>query len=116
GLGNVWVDREDLAFRTSYGLSGTDREEEIEDPEKEQRFLGARLTVDFKDKWGASTNYDNDLTFNISFKDLSDYNVDFVQGVSVSMNKHLSLKVSLQFLYASEPALEEVDVIARVRL
>lgn len=116
GLGNVWVDREDLAFRTSYGLSYTDREEEIEDPEKERRFPGARLSLDYKDKWGASTTYDNDLTFNMSLEDLSDYNIDFTQGLSVSMNRYLSLKVSLQFLYASEPALEEVDVIARVRL
>ena len=116
GVGHTWRDREDLAFRTSYGVSWTDREEEIEDPEKERRFPGARLSSDYKDKWGASTTYDNDFTFNISFEDFSDYNVDLTQGVSVSMSKHLSLKVSLQFLYASEPALEEVDVIARVNL
>jgi len=116
GFGNVFVDREDLAFRTSYGLSYTDREEEIEDPEKERRFPGARLSLDYKDKWGASTLYDNDFTFNISLEDFSDYNIDFTQGVSVSMNRYLSLKVSLQFLYASEPALEEVDVIAHVQL
>ena len=116
GLGNTWVDREDLAFRTSYGLSYTDREEEIEDPEKERHFPGARLSLDYKDKWGASTIYDDDLTFNMSLEDLSDFNIDFTQGFSVSMNRYLSLKVSLQFLYASEPALEDVDVIARVNL
>ena len=32
------------------------------------------------------------------------------------MSRVLSLKVSLQWLYASEPALEEVDVLARVLL
>lgn len=116
GLGRTWRDREDLVFRTNYGLSYTDREEEIEDPEKERRFPGARLSSDFKDKWGASTIYDNDFTFNVSLKDIRDYNIDLIQGVSVSMGKWLSLKFSLQWLYASEPALEEVDVIARVRL
>ena len=114
GLGHVWSDREDRTFRTSYGLSYTDREEEIEDPEKERRFPGMRLVADFKDKWGATTTYDDDFTFNISLQDLSDYNIDWVQGVAVSMSKRLSLKISLQFLYASEPALEEVDVVARV--
>ena len=59
---------------------------------------------------------DNDFTFNISVKDYQDFNIDWTQGVSVSMGKHLALKVSLQFLYAGEPALEEVDVIARVIL
>ena len=116
GIGNTWVNRDDLAFRTSYGASFTDREEEIEDPEKEQRFAGIRLTSDFKDKWGASTTYDNDFTFNISVEDWSDYNADLTQGLSVSMSKRLSLKLSLQFLYANEPALEEVDLIARVEL
>lgn len=116
GLGHTWRDRDDLTFRTSYGLSYTDRHEDIEDPEREERFLGVRLTSDYKDKWGASTTYDNDFTFNISVKDYQDFNIDWTQGVSVSMGKHLSLKVSLQFLYAGEPALEEVDVIARVIL
>jgi len=116
GLGHTWQDRDDLTFRTSYGLSYTDRQEEFEDPEREEQFVGVRLTSDFKDKWGASTTYDNDLTFNISVKDYQDYNIDWTQGVSVSMGKHLALKVSLQFLYSGEPALEEVDVIARVIL
>jgi putative salt-induced outer membrane protein YdiY len=116
GLGNAWKDRDDLKLRTTYGLSYTDREEEIEDPERERTFLGIRLSSDFMDKWGASTTYDNDLTFNISVKDYQDYNLDWTQSVSVSMGKHLSLKVSLQFLYSGEPALEEVDVIARVVL
>lgn len=32
------------------------------------------------------------------------------------MSKHVSLKVSLQYLFNNEPALEDVDVIARVVL
>jgi Protein of unknown function, DUF481 len=116
GLGDTWVDRDDLAFRTTYGMSFTDREEEIDDPEKEQRFAGVRVSSDFKDKWGTSTTYDNDFTFNVSVKDLNDYNADLTQGLSVSMSSHLSLKISLQFLYAGEPALEEVDVLARFRI
>src|SRR5262245_17004952 len=116
GLGNVWADREDRVFRTTYGVSYTDRLEEVEDPEKDRRFPGARLTADFMDKWGASTTYDNDFTFNISLSDLSDYYADLVQGLSVSMTSHLALKVSLQLTYSSEPALEEVDVIARFLL
>jgi hypothetical protein len=116
GLGNVWREREDLVFRTTYGLSYTDREEEIEDPEKDRRFAGIRLTSDFMDKWGKTTTYDNDFTFNVSLKDLSDYNADLTQGVSVAMSGHLALKVSLQFIYASEPALEEVDILVRAQL
>jgi hypothetical protein len=116
GLGNAWSDRDDLKFRTSYGLSYTDREEDVVDPEKDRRFLGVRLSSDFMDKWGKSTTYDNDFTFNISVADLSDYNADLVQGVAVAMSKRLALKVSLQLTYSSEPALEEIDVVARAIL
>ncbi len=116
GLGRAWRDREDLRFRTNYALSYTDREEDVVDPLKDRRFPGARLTADFMDKWGKVTTYDNDFTFNLSLFDLSDYTADLVQSVSVSMSKRLSLKVSLQWAYSSEPALEEVDVILRARL
>ncbi len=114
GLGHVWRDGDDFKFRTSYGLSYTDREEEIDDPERDRKFAGARLTAYFKDRWAKSTTYDLDGTFNANLSDLGDYNLDLTQSVAVSMTEHLSIRVSLQWLYASEPALEEVDVIARV--
>jgi putative salt-induced outer membrane protein YdiY len=116
GLGHVFKDRKDLEFRASYGLSYTDREEDIDDPEKDERFLGARFVLDFKDQWGAATTYDNDFTLNVSLDDVSDYNADLLQGVSVSMTEHLALKVSLQLTYASEPALESVDILLRALL
>jgi hypothetical protein len=116
GLGNVWRDRKDLEFRTSYGVSYTDRQEEIDDPEKEERFPGARFVLDYKDDWGASTTYSNDITLNISLADVSDYNADLLQGVSVAITKHLALKVSLQLTYANEPALESVDILLRAEL
>jgi len=116
GLGHAWRDREDLNFRTNYGLSYTDRVEDVEDPEKDQRFPGARLSSDFMDKWGKTTTYDNDFTFNVSLTDFSDWNADLIQGVAVSMTDHLALKISLQLTYASEPALEEVDVIVHARV
>ena len=116
GLGHVWRDRSDLKFRTTYGLSWTNRIEDVDDPEKDQKFAGLRLTSDFTQKWGANTTYDNDFTYNVSFRDLQDWNADLVQGVSVMMSKHLALKISLQLTYANEPALEEVDILVRGQL
>ena len=116
GVGNVWSDTEDMTFRTNYGFSYTDRLEDVEDPEKDRRFPGGRLSWDFKVKLGKVTTYDNDFTSNVSLLDLTDYNLDLTQGLSVSMNEHLSLKVSLQLTYAAEPALEDVDVVIRALL
>ena len=116
GLGNVWRDREDLKFRTSYGLSYTDREEEDPNPEKDETFMGARLEWEYLNKLGKVAVYENLFTANVSVEDTSDYSLDMTNSVSVNLSKHLAMKVGLQWLYEAEPALEDVDLIARVNL
>lgn len=116
GVGNLWWDREDLRFQTSYGLSYTDREEETPDPEKEDQFVGARLSWNYMNMFGKNTTYNNDMTFNLSLSDLQDWSSEMTNAISVSMNKWLSLRVSLRWLYSNEPALEDVDLLARVEL
>jgi hypothetical protein len=49
-----------------------------------------RLTSDLTVKLGANTTYDNDFTYNVSFRDIQDWNADLVQGLSVMMSKHLA--------------------------
>lgn len=114
GLGNLWRDRDDLKLQTSYGLSYTDREEETPDPEKEERFAGLRLTLNYTQKFGASTTYAIDWTTNVSLSDPGDWSSDMTNSISVTMSKKLSLRVSLRWLYNNEPALQDVDQVARV--
>jgi post-segregation antitoxin (ccd killing protein) len=114
GVGNVWWDLDDIRLSTSYGLSYTDRDETPPDPEKEKTFGGVRLEFDFRMKIGAVTTFQNVSTGNVNFKDLGDYTLDVSNAVSVKMSKHLALKVSLQWQVNSEPALDDVDLIARV--
>lgn len=114
GVGHVWWARKDLKFDTSYGLSWTDRTEEIQDPEKEDRFPGVRFSWNYTNRWGKFVTYKNDWRFNISLSDISDYSSTMSQSVAVPMSSHLALKVSLQWKYNSEPALEDVSVLAQV--
>ena len=116
GLGNVWHDSQELRFSTTYAVSYTDREEETLDPEKDGRFAGARLGWEYLNRFGESTTYENTLISNINLANATDYSLNMVNAVGVSINTHLSLRVSLQFLYENDPALEDVDVIARVVL
>ena len=39
-----------------------------------------------------------------------------VTSLGVAMNEKLAIKISLQWLYNNEPALEDVDIIAFVKL
>ena len=116
GLGHVWRDRADLNFHTSYGLSFTDREEETPDPEKDASFAGVRFNWGYLNKFGKVTTYENDFTANVNVTDASDYSLDMTNSIAVAMSDRLALKFSLQFLYNNEPALEDVDVIARAVL
>jgi hypothetical protein len=116
GLGHLWYDREDLKFQSSYGLSYTDREEETPDPEKDERFAGMRLSWLYLNKFGDNTTYNNDWTFNVSLADQNDWSSEMTNALSVAMGKWLSLRVSLRWLYNHEPALEDVDVVARVEV
>jgi hypothetical protein len=117
GVGNTWVDIERRRFATSYGISYTDREEEEPDPEKDRRFAGARLGWDYMEKFNAGTTFDHKFATNVNLSDSSDYSIDTTSALTVSMVSHVSLKVSLQWLYENEPALEpDLDVIALVEL
>jgi hypothetical protein len=116
GLGHVWRKDEDFRFATSYGVSYTDREEDEPDPEKDDQFFGLRLSWDYMNKFGKVAVYENDFTANMSQKDTSDYSLNMVNALSVNVSDHLAMKVSLQWQYENEPALEDVDVVAYVEL
>ena len=116
GVGNVWRDRPELRLQTSYGLSWTDRREETPDPEKDRRFFGARGSLQYRQKFGENTTFDDDTVFNVSLADTNDWSAEMTNSLSVSMTRRLSLRVSLRLLYNAEPALEDVDVTARVTM
>jgi hypothetical protein len=115
GLGHTWWDFEDLHFRSSYGLSWTERREEKPDPEKEDSFPGWRLDWDFMKKFGRedSTSFEHSWVVNGNFIDSADYSMEMVNALSVAISDRLALRVSLQWLYNNEPALEDIDVVVQ---
>jgi hypothetical protein len=116
GLGHLWWDQPDHKFLTSYGLSWTDRREETPDPEKDEQFAGVRLSLEYRKKFWANCTFTNETTTNMSLADTADWSADMTNGLAVAMNKWLSLRVSLRWLYNHEPALEEVDQVARLEV
>jgi Protein of unknown function, DUF481 len=116
-VGNKWVDTERRRFTTSYGFSFTDREEEAPDLEKDSRFAGGRLGWDYMERFNAATTFDNKFATNVNLSDSNDFSVNTTSALTVSVASKVSLKVSLQWLYENEPALEsDLDVIAFVEV
>ncbi len=114
GVGNVWWDREDLRFLTSYGLSYTDRQEEDFDPTKDDTFLGFRFNWEYLNQWGKVTTFENDWTFNSNFSDSEDWNTDMTSSIHVAINARVGLRVSLQWLYNNRPALKDLDLFTEI--
>jgi putative salt-induced outer membrane protein YdiY len=113
-VGHQWRETKTLVLYTGYGLSYTDREEESPDPEKEDKFAGLRFDGTWNAKASKAVGFENDVTANMSLKDTGDYSVEVNNALAVSMTEKLSLKISFRWLYNHEPALEDLDVIARV--
>ena len=113
-VGNIWWDRDDLRFNTSYGLSYTWREEEDEDPEKEDAFPGFRFNWEYMNKWGKSTTFNNDWTINYNFSDSQDWNFDMTSAITMDINTRLAFRVSLRWLYNNLPALQDLDVFREI--
>lgn len=113
GVGNVWWDREDLIFNTSYGLSYTLREEEDETPDKDDTFPGFRFNWEYENKWGKVTTFENDWVYNYNFSNSTDWNADMISSIRVDMSERLALRVSLRWIYNNLPANQDLDVFFR---
>lgn len=109
GVGNIWVNRDDVKFRTDYGLTFTDESFTVGTSDS---YAGARLSWGYLNKLTDSTTYFNDFVVNFNLDESDDYRADMVNAVQVSMSKRVALKASLQLLYDNMPAIESVPVVA----
>jgi putative salt-induced outer membrane protein YdiY len=109
GVGNTWRDTKELKLKTTYGLTYTDQEDVVDDPSKDDTFLGVRFSWDYLNKLGANTTFTNVLVLDENLDETSDWRVDMANGLAVAMNEHLALKLGLRLLYDNEPAIDLVD-------
>ena len=110
GVGNIWVDRDDVKFKTNYALTYTDQEDVVEVQDQDGSFAGVRLGWDYLHKFGAATTYVNTLILDDNLEDTSDWRGDMLNSVTVAMNKRLALKAGLKWLYDAQPAFEAVPL------
>lgn len=110
GLGNVWHDDDKMKFRTDYLLTYTDQEDIVPTPGLEDKFLGARVALDYKRNLTESTSYENIWSIDVNLDESEDWRSKMVNAVSVSISKSLALRVSVTWFYDNLPALETVTL------
>jgi putative salt-induced outer membrane protein YdiY len=112
GVGNIWVDRETVKFRTDYSITYTKQENVVEDPGFDDTFTGARISYAYVHKFGKTTIYTSDLALDDNLEETPDYRANMINAVAVSMSSRLALKLSLQWLFDNRPSFREVDLFS----
>jgi len=110
GAGNHWKNTDSLQFTTDYTLGLTTRQDEIEDPLREDKYPSARLAYDLMTKISKHAQFDSDLIFVANLKTAEDWNFNNVNAITSNLTSMLALRASLQFIYYHLPALEELDL------
>ena len=111
GVGNIWIDRDTMKWKTDYGVSYTHQKNYVDDPDFDDSFAGLRATSDFMAKLGESTTFTDVTVLDDSFNDTQNYRGNMTNALAVAMSNHLALKVALQWLYNNKPALKEIPLI-----
>jgi len=112
GVGNKWVDNENIHFKTDYSFTYTFQDEVIENPFVKNNFPGLRFSYDFWYKLTASTEFESILMVNWNLNNTKDVRMDFYNALPITISKMFTLKPSLQLLWRNDPALTEIDLFA----
>lgn len=102
GVGYVWLDRDDMKFKTDGSLTGNRQEDSATG--ESHSYAGLRASSDFLWKLTASTTYQNHLVLEENLSDTADWRGDMINSLSVAMSKKLALKASLEWQYFNQPA------------
>lgn len=108
GLGNKWYDTDTLKWMTNYQVSATREEFVLGDT---KNFLGLRVGSDLLWKFSPNAEYRNITILDENLDETDDWRVEFMNSVSVTMTKHLSLKAGLTIYYDNQPALLPVTLL-----
>ena len=112
GGGRIWLDGESSRFKTDLGLTYTIQDDVVEDPSKEDSFLGLQFSYDGFRQLTETTQFTSLLTVDENLNETSDLRADWTNALAVAMSDNLALKASLQLLFDNQPSLVGVPIPA----
>jgi len=114
GIGYLWQKPDNSSlFRVGIAATYTNQEEVIDDPETENQFAGARLTMDGEKRFGdrKQNTFTSNLIVDENVQDTDDLRFNWQNGIAVAMNQRLSLKLGAQLAYDHQPQLIEIPLV-----
>lgn len=111
GAGNTWADRDELRFKTDYGVTYTFEDEVVENPFVKTDFPGARLGYDFWWKITGTTEFSSLFISDFNLDNTDDVRIDCKNELPISISDNLKFKPALQFLWRNAPALTSIGLV-----
>lgn len=112
GVGRTWIADARTTFKTDLGLGHTWESPVVADPAAKTRYGTGVFTAKFARKIGTAAEYTADLGFTENLTDTQDWTGVLRQGLAVSLNKRLALKVGYDLATRNRPKLLAVDLYA----
>jgi putative salt-induced outer membrane protein YdiY len=112
GVGNKWVDNDDVRFKTDYSFTYSFQNDVVENPFAKTNFPGVRFAYDFWYNLTASTEFESIFTADWNLDNTKDVRIDFYNALPIKISEIFTLKPSMQLLWRNEPSLTEVDLFA----
>jgi Protein of unknown function, DUF481 len=115
GVGYLWQKPDNSGlFRAGLAGTYTSQEEVINDPETEDSFVGARLTLDGEKRFGdrLQNTFTSNLIVDENLQDTEDLRFNWQNGLAVAMNQRLALKFGVGLIFDNQPQLVDVPLFS----
>lgn len=112
GVGNKWVDNDNVRFKTDYSFTYSFQSDVVENPFAKTNFPGVRFAYDFWYNLTASTDFESIFIADWNLDNTEDVRFDFYNALPIKISEIFTLKPSLQLLWRNEPSLTELDLFA----
>jgi len=112
GVGNKWVDNDNVRFKTDYSFTYTFQSDVVENPFTKTNFPGLRFAYDFWYNLTSSTDFESILILDWNLDNTDDVRADFYNALPIKISEIFTLKPSLQLQWRNDPSLTEVDLFA----
>jgi len=110
GVGNKWVDNNNVRFKTDYSFTYSFQSDVVENPFAKTNFPGVRFAYDFFYNITSSTDFESIFIADWNLDNTEDVRIDFYNALPIKISEVFTLKPSLQLLWRNEPSLTEIDL------
>ena len=114
GVGYLWQKPDNSSlFRAGIAATYTAQEEVIDDPDTEDQFFGARLTLDGEKRFGdrLQNTFASNLIVDENLQDTDDLRFNWQNSLAVAMNQRLAMKLGVGLVYDHQPQLVDVPLV-----